>query len=249
MFFFKRKPKTQDNRRGPYRVLPKEVGDLAVRLSGPGDSLPVAGSLVDLSMSGLGLYLPGRRNTDLIGGDVYEVRIGSQVHDDVVTPVQMRSAHEEGAGWRYGFEFIDVGDLYEQLDEFFVRYFNRRRNKRMRLMAQDRIKLMMSWESGSLEVKVYDVSNSGVGFAISAAELPAIEVGQRLHVSFKLPNSPQPLQGHATLVRMTLLADRFVLGLAFDLGEHEGLGQQRGVLDRFVQDRAKLREAWNNLAG
>ena len=249
MFFFKRKPKTpQANRREQYRQLPKEVGGLDVVLRGPGESLPLRCELTDLSVQGLGLQLPGRRNPDLVAGDIYEVVIGSSMHPDILTPVQLRSAHEQTDCWRYGFEFIDTGGLYDQLDDFFVRFFNRRGNRRMRLMAQERIKLHMSWEGGHRDVAVYDVSGSGVGFALSAQDLPAIDRGQRLELSFRLPGNSAELTGHGTLARITLLADRFVLGIAFDLDEPEGLGQHRGTLDRFVQDRAKLREAWNNMA-
>ena len=249
MFFFKkRNPAPEpDNRRGPYRVLPHEVGQLSVQLSGQAMA-PVVGQLVDLSIHGVGVRLPGGRSSDLIGGDVYDVRIGSKIHPDIATPVQLRSAVEEEESWRYGFEFIDIGDLYGQLDDFFVRYFNRRTNKRMRLLGSERIPLEMSWDGGSRTVQVADISGSGVGFALSAQDLPALEEGDWVAVSLRLPGVEQPLSGYATLARLTLLADRFVLGLAFDLDDPEGFGATRHLLEGFVDERARLRAAWNTLA-
>ena len=249
MFFFKKQPEPEFwNRRGPYRDLPQEVGRMSVVLRGPSME-PVTGQVVDLSMTGVGVRVPGRRNTDLIGGDVYEVTIRSEVHAEVCTPAQLRATIEEEGGWRYGFEFVDVGDLYEQLDDFYVRYFNRRGAHRMRLLAQERIELTMEWDGGRRTVQVWDFSPTGVGFALSPQELPAIDEGARVGVRFRLPGVAEELVGRATLARVTLLADRFVLGLAFDLDEPGGLAQRRSDLDRFVQERTRLRAAWNALAG
>jgi hypothetical protein len=149
MFFFKQRPAApQANRRETYRTLPEGVGELGVTVVGEGMS-PLSAELVDLSLYGVGVRLQGSRHASLAAGELYEVRIGSQYHPEIATPAQLRGAHEEDGSWRYGFEFVDVGGLYEQLDDFFVRHFNRRSNRRMRLTAEERIALTLSWEGGS----------------------------------------------------------------------------------------------------
>jgi len=249
MFFLRKKPAPEPrDRRGAYRDLPVEVGRMSVVLSGP-ELEPLAGQLADLSMHGVGVRLAGPRNANLIGGNLYQVAILSQVHPEVQTPAQLRSAIEEEGGWRYGLEFVDVGDLHGQLDDFFVRYFNRRSDRRMRLVGQERVSLAMEWDGGQRTVRVCDISAGGVGFALSPQDLPPIERGARVAVRFRLPGVTGELAGHATVAHMTLLADRFVLGLAFDFEEPNGLALRRSDLERFVDERARLREAWNALAG
>jgi hypothetical protein len=253
--FFQRKkgPASQPargraNRRGPYRTLPREAGELSVLFSGP-EIQPVQAELVDLSTRGIGVRIPGRRRAELVVGDLYQVTIGSQVHPDIATPVQLRASTEEGEdAWRYGFEFIDVGGLYEQLDDFFVRYLNRRHDERLRLAGRERIQLTLDWEGGRREVHVFDVSSGGVGFSLSAQDLPALEPGARVAVSFRLPGAATELVGHATLARLTLLGSSFVLGLAFDFEEPEGLALGRPELERYLAERKRLRDAWNSLA-
>lgn len=249
MFFFKKRPTApQANRRETYRTLPEGVGELGVTVVGEGMS-PLSAELVDLSLYGVGLRLSGARHAQLAAGELYEVRIGSQYHPEIATPAQLRSAHEEQGSWRYGFEFLDVGGLYEQLDDFFVRHFNRRSNRRMRLTAQERIALTMSWEGGSRKLQVADVSSDGVGFAVAAHELPPVDAGDTVGVAFTLPGVPGRIEGTATVARLTLLADRFVLGLAFDRDDPEGLAPHLPAIERFVEERWRVRDAWNALAG
>ena len=235
------------NRRGPYRALPPEAGKLSVVFTSS-VMRPVQAELVDITTLGVGVRIPGKRRAEMIRGDVYQVTIGCEVQPDIATPVQLRSMAEEGDAWHYGFEFVDVGGLYEQLDDFFVHYLNRRHDERLRLAGQDRIELTMEWEGGRRQVQVYDISRSGVGFGLSAQELPALEEGARVGVRFRLPGTGLELAGHATLARLTLLGARFVLGLAFDFEEPGGLALQRRQLERFIAERRRLREAWNSLA-
>jgi c-di-GMP-binding flagellar brake protein YcgR len=235
------------DRRRPYRALPPEAGELSVVFTSA-VIRPLSAELVDITTLGIGVRIPGERRAEMVRGDVYQVTIGSPVHPDIVTPVQLRSmAHEEDA-WHYGFEFVDVGGLYEQLDDFFVRYLNRRHDERLRLIGQDRIALTMEWEGGRREVQVFDISNGGVGFQLSAQALPAIEQGSRVGVRFRLPGTGLELAGHAALARLTLLGADFVLGLAFDFEEPGGLALHQAELERYIAERQRLREAWNALA-
>jgi hypothetical protein len=175
------------------------------------------------------------------------VTIGSLAHPDIVTPVQLRSAIAERASCRYGFEFIDLGGLYEQLDDFFVRYLNRRRDERIRLIGKERIPLAMEWPGGRRAVHISDVSKTGMGFGLLPQDLPALEEGARVGVRFRLPGQAAEHAGEAELSRLTLLADRFVLGLAFDFDDPGGLALRRAELDAYVDERLRLREAWNSL--
>jgi hypothetical protein len=251
--FFQRKhsaPEPQGSqwvdRRGPYRTLPREAGQLSVVLSGP-EVASIGAELVDISAHGIGVRIPGRRRVELIGGDLYHVTIGSLAHPDIVTPVQLRSTIEDRASWRYGFEFIDLGGLYDQLDDFFVRYLNRRHDERMRLVGKDRIPLVMEWPGGRRAVQVFDVSRTGMSFGLLPQDLPALEEGARVSVRFRLPGRAAEHVGEAELARMTLLAERFVLGLAFDFDHPEGLALRREELDAYIDERLRLRDAWNSL--
>ena len=53
--------------------------------------------------------------------------------------------------------------------------------------------------------------------------------------------------GHAELARLTLLADRFVLGLAFDFDDPQGLALRRAEIESYIDERLRLRDAWNSL--
>ena len=236
------------NRRGPYRALPPEAGQLSVVFTSS-VIRPVSAELVDISTFGIGVCIPGPRRGEMIRGEVYQVTIGSEVHPDIVTPVQLRSSAAEEGAWHYGFEFVDVGGLYEQLDDFFVRYLNRRHDERLRLArpGAHRARDGMG-RRDSARSQVFDISRSGVGFSLSAQELPALEEGARVGVRFRLPGTGLELAGHATLARLTLLGAQFVLGLAFDFDEPGGLALQRPQLERFIAERQRLRDAWNSLA-
>ena len=81
MFFQRKQPRAQRpkrsavNRRGPYRTLPREAGELTVVFSGP-EMQPLQAKLIDISTRGIGVHIAGRRRTELVGGGVYRVTIG-----------------------------------------------------------------------------------------------------------------------------------------------------------------------------
>ncbi|HVS17381.1 MAG TPA: PilZ domain-containing protein [Planctomycetota bacterium] len=245
MFFQRKSPVRSGNRRRTYRKRQCKAYALSVvllRANGP-----LSGQFIDLSMGGVGAAFPVDRDPELAHGDVVELVVQSLSHGKVQTPARVVYNREvEGRRVRYGFEFVNAGNLYAQLDTFYARLFNRRSSMRVRPSLDRKVSLKLTTSGGRYEATIAEISSTGVGLVLAAEAGSQFEVGQRVGVEFQLPGTREPFRGHATLVSLRTTPERTVLGLAFDLDEPNGLAEKARALDAFISARAVEMERWES---
>jgi c-di-GMP-binding flagellar brake protein YcgR len=147
---------------------------------------------------------------------------------------------------RYGFEFINAGNLYAQLDSFYARLFNRRSSMRVRPCLDRKVQLTLRLGSSARRATLSEISTTGVGLVLPADLAAGLARNQRVAVEFQLPGTREPFRGNATVVNLRATPERTVLGLAFDLDEPNGLGPKARALEAFVAARAAEMERWES---
>lgn len=245
MLFQRKSSVSNGNRRKAYRKRQCKAYALSVLVSGAKGTLP--GQFLDLCMGGVAAAFPRDKDPQWKEGDVVEVVVQSLSHGKVRSPARVvysRPAQERLV--RYGFEFINAGDLYAQLDTFYERLFNRRSSMRVRPSLDRKVKLTLSWSGQRSESTIAEISTTGVGLWVDPALAASLAQVEQVGVEFKLPGTNQPFRGHARIVNRKLSPERTLLGLAFDLEQAQGLRQQSAALETFIDARAAEMERWES---
>lgn len=246
MLFQRKSSVTLGNRRGAYRKRQCRAYALSVLVTSADGTLP--GQFLDLSMGGVGAAFPREKDPQWQAGDVVEVEVQSLSHGKVRTPARVVYGDAlDQRLVRYGFEFINAGDLYAQLDTFYGRLFNRRSSVRVRPSLDRKVKLRLTLGGGSsCEATIAEISATGVGLVLGPDQGAGIQPRQRVGVEFRLPGTKTPFRGTARVVSAAATPERVVLGLAFDLEGKQGLGPQAGALAAFIESRAAEMERWES---
>ena len=133
--FFRRKKKEKQgddyfkSLRSLYRQVPSKNRALSVQLKLTADGEPIHGELKDVNAGGAGVQFPADRDPGLELDQKVDLTFSSLKSEGTVVlsaRVAGTEAAEEG-GSRYGFEFLEVGGLFENLDSYLFPLFNRRR--------------------------------------------------------------------------------------------------------------------------
>lgn len=245
MFFHRKKIQRSVNRRANYRKRQSKAYSLSVHLVTP--SGVTAGEFLDLSMQGVGASFLVERDPRLVEGDVVELSIQSLSHGAVTTPARVVYGQPfEKRHVRYGFEFINAGNLYSQLDSFYARLFNRRKSMRVRPALDRKVHVGVTWGSHRIDAVVGEISATGVGLIMNEAQAAQLMGVERVGVVFRLPGLKHEFHGHAEILNRKATSERVYLGLAFDLEEPEGLILQQGMLEGFVDKRSAEMERWES---
>lgn len=248
MFFKKKKATTEAealrNQRAQYRKRNTKAQPLEASLRVPGWD-PLRVELLDLSVSGAGVRVPFAQDRNLRVGDTVEIAIGSVMRDEIVTPARVANVSPDGPSHlRYGFAFLNVGNLYSQLDSFYARHFNRRRAPRVIPALDRRIQVVLRARGEELRVPLHDLSESGVGLTLSRDSAATIADQQQLELTFRLPGSSTELTGSATIRHRTPMNHSVLIGVEFDFEASNGFQLHRAELREFVEQRAKEIEKW-----
>lgn len=230
--------KSNNQQRAAYRDSSAAVRSLGVELTLPNLALRV--ELVDVSMGGVGIKVPLAQDPVLPDGQIVELHITGSLRSEIVTPGRvLRSCTDDEGNVHYAFQFIDLGNLKEQIDPFYQQYFNRRMHERVRPRFDDRVSVHAFTDDGiEFRGALYDISVSGLGLATKLGVPPPLEAGMQLTVKFDLPLARTTLVGTAK-VRNVLEASSYVLiGLEF-----VDLGQDTEVFAKEVEAYIKDREA------
>lgn len=243
MFFSKRET-TPDNRRETYRKRQSRAHKVDLQVVSPSGT--TRGEFIDISVSGLGARFPYAGDPRLADDDVIELRIECGQNGSVQTPARVVYSREDGKGQvRYGFEFINEGNLYSQLDSFFSRLFNRRNSVRIRPSLDKEVKMQLAWKGHRVEAVVSEISASGSGIVLPITATYQIQGVDEVEVSFDLPGLKHHFKGRARVCGRKASAGKVFVGLAFAM---EGPGSFAGVaklLERFVDERAREMVRWD----
>ena len=246
---FRRRLNDQEPRadlRRHHRHSPARGHALRVRLL-RGDG-PIAGDLIDLSASGVGVLFPWDEDPELKPGEEVELAFGSLVNGgEVRATARVASARdqEEPVGHRYGFEFTDPETLFAQLEAHDFRLFSRRRALRIRPAPERRPCAVLAYDSGSLEVGVDDLSPDGLRVLLQEEQVQRLEGIGELTCTLTLPGASEPITWQAQVVHLTPLAQGTALGAVFLITEAEAVGPQRRALANYCAARATAMARWS----
>lgn len=251
-FFWRRKRREprlsagKGARRSHYRARPSEGLDVSGALHLPeGERVPAV--VVDVSSTGLALRVGEELDPGLERGEVVELEVGVTGRPPVRTPGEVVFAEQDGANHRrYGFRYLNQGNLYAQLDDVYARLFNRRESPRAASKLDERIPLRLSWPGSWLDTHVHDVSDGGLGVYLEPAEASVLRRVERLKASFEL--NGKPMEGHVEVVHRTQpqAATGVLLGLRFDLEEAGGFGRHREALAEYTAARLASMARWED---
>jgi PilZ domain len=170
----------------------------------------------------------------------------SLMHGKVTTPGKLVHTAADGAHTRLGFEFVNIGDLYSQLDAFYSRIFNRRRAVRVRPELDRKLTVQMRWSDKELKANVTNVSETGVGIAVPVESAKALEGVDKVAIELKLPGKTEPLRGAAFVRNKSTAAGQLLCGLMFDFDEPSDLATRRAEIGVYVEKRAEEIAKWES---
>jgi c-di-GMP-binding flagellar brake protein YcgR len=248
MFFKKRKPTPEPqsvrrNQRSEYRRELNKANLFEATLRA-GSLSPVRVELIDLSIRGAGARVPVHDDRKYEKGDAVELAITGMMRAEVKVSARVASVRPEGGGWlRIGFEFQQPEKVSQQLDTFYLKHFNRRRDQRVSPAIDRRVLATLRVDGTEIKGTLGDVAESGVALVLTLADgerLPKSDTGE---VEFRLPGCAA-YKLNVCLRHRTTTRERVVVGLEFDKGD-ERLHKNAVELAEFVAKRAAEMALWD----
>lgn len=245
---FRRKNKKSDapqaERRQQYRRTGVKSQALSVGLRRP-QGPPIPGQLIDVSAGGAAVAFPGE-NPALQEGKSVGLVFNSLLHGgQVVVDAQLVTVSQSGPSQRYSFQFHDPGSLFRQLDDYFFKYFNRRRVIRVRPALDSGISVKVFFGMGAMTVQLSDVTLDGIGLLMSAADGSMFTDVTDLRAEFTLPKSSVSIAWMAKTVHVTGVKRGVLLGGAFKLQPSPELEVQRQTLAKYSEARVADMARWD----
>ncbi|NUP98126.1 MAG: PilZ domain-containing protein [Planctomycetaceae bacterium] len=248
MFFKKRKtsPDPQSARRNLRSEYRRELtkANLFEATLRAGNLPPVRVELVDLSIRGAGARVPLNDDRKFEKGDKVELAITGMMRAEITAEARIASVKPDRGGFvRVGFEFQQPEKVAEQLDTFYLKHFNRRRDQRVSPAIDRRVLATLRVEGIELKGTLGDVAESGVALVLTLADgerVPKAETGE---IEFRLPGCAN-YKLNVCLRHRTATRERLVVGLEFDKGD-ERLHKISTELTEFVAKRAAEMALWD----
>lgn len=254
MFFKKKAPtpkatKTRAEQRAQYRKRNSKSQALEATLRVPKwEALRV--ELVDLSVRGACIRIAFAQDRNLKANDLVELSIGSMMRNEVRTAARVANISRDGESHiRYGLEFLNINNLYAQLDTFYARHFNRRKHVRVVPTLDRKVQVKARWAGEEVSGHVFDISQSGIGIVLSKDSSARVAEVEVLELSLKLPGMEGELSGRAKVRHRTALNQNTLLGLEFELDTPEGFARHTEALTAFVERRAVEMSQWEKSWG
>lgn len=249
MKFWRKKSKNEgpgDELRRFYRRAPGKKHALGVQIRRE-DATALNGELSDVSAGGAGVFFRKGKDPHFDEG-VGTVLIFSSLGRDgqIVAMSRVASVTPMEDGTRYGFEFIDLPGLFSQLDEYYVRFFNRRRSLRVRPGLDQKIDARLSTQVGAIIGRINDFSVDGVGVVLDPGKARILDGVQALEVQFVIPKSRVEIRWLTRAVHMNQVKAGVVLGGEFTPVASSELQSQREALSDYATARAAEMARWDS---
>jgi c-di-GMP-binding flagellar brake protein YcgR len=241
MFFKRRKkkgPAGPEERKGfedlrrHYRRAPNRKHALGVQLMGASFP-PIPAEAMDVSAGGARLAFTPDCDPKFHENFEAELAFTSLVHEGQVRAPARLLRREEGEDGKvlYAFEFKDVTRLFEQVDPFFAKFFNRRRASRLRPALGARVPATLAipdggtpneavtngaTTEGGVDAALQDISLFGAGFTLTGDAAAALVEVERPRLTITVPGQEQNFVCHARRRHATARGSGFVLGYEFE---------------------------------
>ena len=183
------------------------------RVPGRGDALGVkvvcangaaiTGVLGDLSAGGAAIEFDQDMSGDLAPGEVREIVFCSLAASPISVVATVRSVPAAGGPHRFGFEFLDQAALFEELDDAFFRFFDRRRFRRAKPAIGERFRAVLMIGGDGVEADVRDVSMRGVGLAVTDQISARLAVDETVSIDLFVPGTESVVRVEAVLRHLT----------------------------------------------
>lgn len=207
-----------EDQRSHYRRHPERGDALAVKVI-CSNGAPIAGVLVDLSAGGAAVVFDHDMSGDLRVDEVRELVFSSLTTRSFRAAAMVRSVPGDTGVGRYGFQFLDGAALFEQLDDSFYRYFNRRRFRRAKPALGERFRGVLKFENLAVDVDVRDVSMGGVGLVLAEEVAGQLRVDMPAALDLYVPKTDLVLEMYAIIRHLTPDAKGVRVGLATEPAE------------------------------
>jgi c-di-GMP-binding flagellar brake protein YcgR len=246
MFYRRKHHLPYSEKRAQARVNLPDAESLVIEVNSPTfDTLH--GELIDLSIRGAAVVVPVEFDPPIAIDEVVELTIAHPIDGwSVQTPVCLRRAHTDGSKVHYGFEFINEGNLYAQLENAMARYFNRRRAARIEVELDQQPVVRLMWGRTNALGKINDVSRDGIGVTLDLVHAQKLYEDDHVQVRFKLPEVKKPVECGARVARMHRLGDRVFVGLQLDQDAKTGLNRYAAVLEEYVARLESAAADWGD---
>src|SRR5207253_1244485 len=120
---------------------------------------------------GAGVYVTARTDPKLTVGDEVELRFEAESRSNAVrVHGRVMSAKIGLSGVRYGLQFLRVADIHAQLDSFYARWFNRRKDVRVLPDLAHELRARLTCLGVDLDICIHDISMGGMGLLVSAGD-------------------------------------------------------------------------------
>lgn len=204
-----------DDHRAHYRRTPGRADALGVKVI-CSNGAPIPGVLIDLSAGGAAVVFDQDMSGELTVDEVRELVFSSLTTSSFRAAAMVRSIPQEDGPNRYGFQFLDGVALFEQLDDSFYRYFNRRRFRRAKPAIGEHFRAVLSFGELAADVEIRDISMGGVGIVVDEEIAAQLEVEMSTDLDLHIPKTDQVLRTYAIIRHMTPDAKGVRLGLAME---------------------------------
>jgi hypothetical protein len=244
---FSKKPVEQEllEQRGSYRRRQTPRKDIALHVVT--ESGTFQGDFRDICVQGVGAAFRLTNDPSLEEDDVVQVVVRCGMREEISTPARTVYGQVENDGRvRYGFQFINEGNLYSQLDTFYARLFNRRGSPRVRPALEHRVTATIGWRSNELDVVLGDVSATGAGLTLPITDAYQLQGIDRFRIRFDLPGVRETFQGEVRVEKRKRSGAWAWMGVSFEFDAGGNLGELAGDLASFIDRRVDEMEGWES---
>jgi len=196
------------------------------------------GRLVDLRMDGAAISFPLDACPDFEDRErVRLVLTALQTEKKTSVDALVRDSRADENARLCHFEFIDTSGFLQDLDPDVMSYFNRRRAFRVKTDPLEPITVNVTWENGSDEGWIVDISTTGIALGVSKTTAKKLEDRDRITLVFQLPETDGEIRIIGRTVRMQPKSSEVLYGIDFNRKESENMRRADRAISRFVAQR------------
>jgi len=231
-------------KRGQERAQLPDADCLVVQIQRPEGEV-IHGELIDLTIGGAGIRVPEEYGS-MKSEDLAHLLLAHPLDGwEVKTPIRLSRVTPSGEGHvLLGFQFINEGNLFAQLENAMARYFNRRHATRVTPELDEQLPVSLRWGPHRVHARAQDLSGDGLGLSVDLVSAMHLEVGLSVQVRLELPDGKEIIQVESEVRRMQRVEDRVFLGLCFEIDEQTHTFDGSQAIRDYVEKRKEEVEDW-----
>lgn len=229
---------TEEQRLFHHSSIP-DASDLSACISFGDEGPPIGVELLDMNIQGAGLRMPFHLAPSTAADQFVELVVSHALDGwRVTTPARVtRVAKIDEQHVHVGLQFVNLGDLYAQLDDALGRYFNRRSTLRVQPAEGEEVRVRIAYQHHRLRGNAFDVSRTGVGVRLSLVQAAIFKTGEAVHLKLEIPTIKASLEAPASVRHGYRLREDVVLGMEFELDQPCSLSTHRKAFHAYIEGR------------